>query len=91
MLSFAWLATVLAEAGRADEAIRVCEAAAAWRLEDGTNGGYAGRAARIVRRQIGPLSLRPRTGLCSSPRATIRLPPPRERLWDYLRLRGWLS
>lgn len=45
--SFTWLATALAEDGRVDEAVQVCETAAHFGLEDGTKGGYPGRAERL--------------------------------------------
>lgn len=44
--SFAWLATALGEAGRFDEACRVCQRAAKFNLDDGTKGGYAARAEK---------------------------------------------
>ena len=50
--SFAWLATVLAEEGRLDEAIRVCESAGLFGLEDGTKGGYVGRAKRLAKKNL---------------------------------------
>lgn len=49
--SFAWLATVLAEEDKVEEAIRVCETAARFGLEDGTKAGYLGRAERLVRKK----------------------------------------
>lgn len=52
--SFGWLATALAEAGRIEEALDACEAAARLGLEDGTKGGYAGRAARLRARKVTP-------------------------------------
>ena len=52
--SFVWLATALAEEGRIEEAIEVCEAAARLGLEDGTKGGYAGRAAKLRARKARP-------------------------------------
>src|SRR5207244_2132610 len=45
--SFAWLATALAEAGQIEEAVEVCETAARLGLQDGTKGGYTGRAAKL--------------------------------------------
>lgn len=45
--SFVWLATALAEDGRVEEAVRVCETAAGLGLEDGTKGGYGARAERL--------------------------------------------
>lgn len=52
--SIAWLATALAEIGRIEEAIEMCEAAARLGLEDGTMGGYAGRAAKLRGRKAAP-------------------------------------
>lgn len=52
--SFGWLATALAEAGRIEEALEVCEVAARLGLEDGTKGGYAGRAARLRAQKVTP-------------------------------------
>lgn len=49
--SFAWLATVLAEEGMVDEAIQVCESAARLGLDDGTKGGYLGRAQRLAKKK----------------------------------------
>ena len=49
--SFAKLATALAEDGRVDEAIQVCQTAADLGLEDGTKAGYAGRAQRLVKKR----------------------------------------
>lgn len=49
--SFMWLATALAEEGRLDEAIQVCESAARLGLDDGTRGGYVGRAERLARKK----------------------------------------
>jgi hypothetical protein len=48
---YAWLSTALAEAGRTDEAVHVCEVAAQHDLEDGTKAGYRGRAERIAKRK----------------------------------------
>ncbi|GBD32537.1 hypothetical protein HRbin33_01507 [bacterium HR33] len=44
--SFAWLATALAEEGRVDDAIQVCETAARFGLEDGTKAGGSSDAWR---------------------------------------------
>jgi len=52
--SFAWLATALAEAGRIDEAVEACETAARLGLDDGTRGGYLGRAAKFRTRKATP-------------------------------------
>jgi hypothetical protein len=52
--SFAWLATALAEAGQIKEAIDVCETAARLGLQDGTKGGYTGRAAKLRARKSTP-------------------------------------
>ena len=52
--SFAWLATALAEAGQINEAVEVCEATARLGLEDGTNGGYTGRAAKLRAQKAAP-------------------------------------
>jgi hypothetical protein len=49
--SFAWLATVLAEEGQLDEAVRVCHVAAQLGVEDGTHAGYRGRAQRFARKK----------------------------------------
>lgn len=49
--SLAWLATVLAEEGMVDEAIQVCESAARLGLDDGTKGGYLGRAQRLAKKK----------------------------------------
>lgn len=49
--SFAKLATALAEEGRIDEAIQVCETAADLGLDDGTKAGYAGRAQRFANKR----------------------------------------
>ena len=49
--SFVWLATVLAEEGRVEEAVRFCKTAAGFGLEDGTKAGYLGRAERLARRK----------------------------------------
>jgi hypothetical protein len=49
--SFAWLATALAEEGRVEEAVRACETAARFGLEDGTKAGYLGRAERLARQK----------------------------------------
>ena len=45
--SFAWLATVMAEDGKIDEAVRVCQEAARLGADDGTQGGYLGRSERL--------------------------------------------
>jgi len=45
--TFAQLATVLAEDGRYDDAVAVCEKAIRWGLHDGTKGDYQGRIARL--------------------------------------------
>ena len=45
--SFAWLATVMAEEGQIDEAVRVCEQAARFGADDGTQGGYLARGERL--------------------------------------------
>ena len=45
--TFAYLATVLAEDGSFDDAIKVCEAAIGHGLHDGTVSGFAGRIERI--------------------------------------------
>lgn len=49
--SFAWLATALAEDGRVEEAVSVCRTAAELGLEDGTKGGYLGRAERLAKKR----------------------------------------
>ncbi len=49
--SFKWLATVLAENGSIDEAIAVCQKAQEMGLSDGTKGGYAGRAERLLKKR----------------------------------------
>lgn len=51
--SFECLATALAEDGKVEEAVRVCEAAVRYGLDDGTKGGYVGRAARIAKKKSG--------------------------------------
>lgn len=50
--SFVWLATALAEEGRVEEAVRVCKTAAGLGLEDGTKGGFVGRAERLARKKV---------------------------------------
>ena len=50
--SFMWLSTVLAEEGRFDDAVRICETAAELGMKDGTKGGYAGRARRIAKKKL---------------------------------------
>ena len=45
--SFAWLATVMAEDGQIDEAVRVCEQAARFGAADGTQGGYLARGQKL--------------------------------------------
>lgn len=45
--TYAHLSTVLAEDGRIDEAIGVCEDAIGLGLRDGTKGDYAGRIERL--------------------------------------------
>jgi len=45
--SFAWLATAMAEAGRVEDAVRVCEEAARFGADDGTQSGYRGRGERL--------------------------------------------
>lgn len=45
--TFAHLATLLAEDGRFDEAVAVCERAITFGLRDGTKGDYPARIARI--------------------------------------------
>jgi hypothetical protein len=52
--SIAWLATALAEIGRIEEAVEMCEAAVRLGLEDGTKDGYAGRAAKLRGRKVAP-------------------------------------
>lgn len=47
----AWLATALAEIGKVDEAVAVCEAAAGFGLFDGTKAGYLGRAERLGKKR----------------------------------------
>jgi len=49
--SFAWLSTALAEEGRVEEAIRVCETAAGFGIDDGTKDGYLGRAKRLAKKR----------------------------------------
>ena len=49
--SFAKIATALAEEGRLDEAIQVTKAAADLGLDDGTEGGYVGRAQRLAKKR----------------------------------------
>ncbi len=48
--SFAWLSTALAEVGQVREAVDVCERAERFGLEDGTKGGYRGRADKLRKR-----------------------------------------
>lgn len=48
--SFAWLATVMAEEGQIDEAVRVCERAARFGAHDGTQGGYLARGERLQKK-----------------------------------------
>lgn len=48
--SFAWLATVMAEDGQIDQAVRACEEAARFGADDGTQGGYLGRGERLRKR-----------------------------------------
>jgi hypothetical protein len=52
--TFAHVATVLAEDGRLDEAVSVCEKAVQYGLRDGTKGGYPGRIARIRKQASTP-------------------------------------
>ncbi len=52
--SFAWLATALAEAGQIEDAVEVCETAARLGLDDGTKGGYTGRAAKLRTQKATP-------------------------------------
>lgn len=47
----AWLATALAEIGKIDEAVTVCETAASFGLFDGTKAGYLGRAERLRKKR----------------------------------------
>jgi len=49
--SFKWLATALAEAGRVDDAIAVCNEAHRLGLHDGTMGGYSARAERLSKKR----------------------------------------
>jgi hypothetical protein len=49
--SFAWLATALADGGQLDEAAAVCERATQLGADDGTKGGYPGRAGRLRARK----------------------------------------
>ena len=49
--SFKWLAPTLAEEGRLDEAIAVCEKAERLGPSDGTAGSYSGRAQRLSRKK----------------------------------------
>lgn len=49
--TFQHYATVLVDRDRFSEAIQVCEAAIGFGLQDGTQGGYEGRIARIKKRQ----------------------------------------
>jgi hypothetical protein len=49
--SFVWLATALAEEARVEEAVRVCESAARFGLDDGTKAGYVGRANRLAKKK----------------------------------------
>ena len=48
--TFQFLATVLTEDGRFEEAVRVCELALEHDLHDGTQSGFEGRISRIKRR-----------------------------------------
>ena len=50
--SFKWLATALAEDGRLDEAIAVCEEAEQLGISDGIAGGYSGRAQRLSKKKL---------------------------------------
>jgi hypothetical protein len=45
--TFQHYATVLTDRGEFEAAVRVCEAALAFGLDDGTQGGFNGRIARI--------------------------------------------
>jgi hypothetical protein len=47
----AWLATALAEIGKIDEAVTVCETAASLGIFDGTKAGYLGRAERLRKKR----------------------------------------
>jgi hypothetical protein len=49
--SFKGLATALAEVGRLDEAIAVCEEAERLRISDGTPGGNSGRAQCLSKKK----------------------------------------
>ena len=49
--TFQNLATILAEDGDVTAAVMVCEQAISFGLEDGTKGGFAGRIARLRKRQ----------------------------------------
>ena len=51
---YGWLSTALAEDGRFDEAIQVCQAAHDHGLEDGTKSGYLGRAERLRKKKGSP-------------------------------------
>lgn len=52
--SFAKLATVLAEDGKLDVAVAVCQTAAKLGLRDGTKSGYLGRAERLAKKYGSP-------------------------------------
>ena len=52
--TYAHLSTVLAEDGRIDEAIAVCEEAIRLGLHDGTKGDYAGRIERLRKKKGKP-------------------------------------
>jgi hypothetical protein len=49
--TFQDLATVLAEDHEFADAVRICEAAQGFGLQDGTKSGFEGRIARIRKRQ----------------------------------------
>ncbi|MDA2935271.1 hypothetical protein MYX82_13160 [Acidobacteria bacterium AH-259-D05] len=51
IVTFQYLATVLAEKGESDEAIKVCQTAIQYGLHDGTKTGFEGRIKRIRKKQ----------------------------------------
>jgi len=51
VVTFQYLATVLAEDGELDEAIKVCQTAIQYGLHDGTKTGFEGRIQRIRKKQ----------------------------------------
>jgi hypothetical protein len=50
--SFKYLSTLLSEDGQYDEAIRVCEWALGYGLDDGTAGGFSARIERMKKKQL---------------------------------------